>query len=85
MNEAKAFAEEWAAEARWRIWGQFDLRYKSNRLRERIIMKIVWALPREIIRWALVRAAAHATMGRWGMEEPSTVTVFKVMDRWEKQ
>ncbi len=72
-------------EIRWRTWGRFDLRYKAIRLREKWLMKFVWALPREVIRWAVVRATAHATMGPWGMEHPGAVTAFTVMDRWEIQ
>lgn len=71
-------------ELRWRVWGRFDIRYKTLRMRERLIMKFVWALPREVIRWAVVRATAHATMGIWGTEHPASVSAFAVMDRWEK-
>lgn len=72
-------------ELRWKLWGRFDLRYEWIKLRERLVMKFVWALPREIIRWAVVRATAHATTGQWGMDHPGRVTAFEVMDRWEQE
>lgn len=85
MSEATIYAENWAAEMRWKMWGRHDLRYKvCVKFREKLIIKFVWALPHEIIRWALVRVVAHATSGKWGMTDPSSITAFTVMDRWEK-
>jgi hypothetical protein len=85
MSDAKIFTENWAAEMRWQLWGRLDLRYKAIRLREKMAMRIVWALPNWVIKWAVVRALAHATMGEWGMEHPGAVTAFQVMDRWPEK
>lgn len=63
---------------------KLDLKYKIVKLRERIQMKIVWSLPRRLIMWAVMRAMAHATSGRWGNEVVSfDMPVKTLIDRWE--
>lgn len=65
------------------LWTRLDVRYKAMKFREALIMQFVWAMPRVFIRWAVVRAVAHASTGKWGMEHPGRLKAFEVMDRWE--
>lgn len=70
------------ADLRAQIALKLDLRYRMARISEGVVMAVVWALPRRIIYWAVVRALAHATTGKWGNEEPGRVTGFDMMERW---
>ena len=54
----------------------------SERLRDRVAMKIAWMLPHSIAYWAFTRVAAHATTGKWGNECPDNVSVMDAMGRW---
>lgn len=64
------------------LWIRLDLNYRFLRLRERLLLGIIWRLPRSWIYWAVVRGLAHATQGRWGAEHPEQVTAFQVLKRW---
>jgi len=54
-----------------------------RRTRERIILGVVWRLPRELVYWAAIRVGAHATTGMWGATDPSRVSFMEVLKRWE--
>jgi hypothetical protein len=61
------------------------VRYGRSHVREWFEMKIAWALPHGIAKWAMIRVAAHATTGRWGNDSPGELTYAKMHDRWEMQ
>lgn len=63
----------------WRL----DLRYKLLKLRERVVMAIVWSLPKEWVKWAFYRVLAHATSGQWGMTNPGALDWKTALDRWD--
>lgn len=46
---------------------------------------LVGLLPRNIVYWAAIRLAAHATTGQFGNEGPDDVSVIEALRRWEKQ
>lgn len=48
----------------------------------RLGLWLVWRLPRGLCYWCALRVMAHATVGKWGHESPSDVTLFQVLDRW---
>ena len=54
----------------------------SERLKEKLAIKIAWLLPRRVALWAMIRVAAHATSGRWGHEYAGDVDYAKMHDRW---
>lgn len=58
-------------------------RYELAKRREAVICALVWHLPREIIQWAVVRAYAHGTTGRWGQTHPDTLGYGELLRRWE--
>lgn len=60
-----------------------DLRYEVSRRIEKLQMKIAWALPKWLVMWATVRLFAHGTTGKWGNTEPSSLSIFDAMERWE--
>lgn len=51
--------------------------------REKIAMNIAWLLPRWLIYFAIIRAWANATTGQYGNTNPSDLTVYTMIRRWE--
>lgn len=60
-------------------------REATGRLRELALRELVWALPRDVIYWAVIRAGAHATTGRWGHVESPAVTITEILERWRTE
>ena len=58
-----------------------DTRYEFRRLKERWLLKFVWALPNIVAYWCAMRVFAHATQGPYGNE---IVTEVKGMDAIER-
>lgn len=52
------------------------------RMRERILIKITWHLPRDMILWAAMRLFAHA-WGYKGDETPDEINIIEAARRWE--
>lgn len=62
---------------------RLDLPYRFARWRERMVMKFVWALPHEVVKWAFMRVMANATQGPYGMDHPDSVSWGMALARWE--
>ena len=60
-----------------------ETRIKLRQIREKIEMKIVWALPRWLINWASVRMIAYATQGEYGDTIVPELTAMDALKRWE--
>ena len=58
------------------------LRLRIARQAERLLIWLVWHLPREAVKWAFVRVAAHATTGEYGMTSPDELSVMEALRRW---
>lgn len=54
----------------------------KEQFKEWLAIKIAWALPREVAKWAMIRVVAHATTGPWGNESPDSVGYKEMHDRW---
>jgi hypothetical protein len=63
---------------------KLELKYQATKKLERLERKVVWLLPRWLIRWAVVRATLHATNGKWGKTVVPKITALEVMERWEE-
>lgn len=48
---------------------------------ERLTMWVVWHLPHEIIRWAMVRGAAQASR-TYSTKAMGDLTIFNMLDAW---
>lgn len=55
-----------------------------NRLHEKIVMAIAWALPRRIAYWCAIRVMAHATTGQWGHLETPALLATDALKRWHE-
>ena len=51
--------------------------------KEKLQMKLVWALPRWMIKWASVRMIAHATQGEYGDTIVPELSAMDALDRWQ--
>lgn len=67
---------------RIRLWLAKD--NLTRRLPEKVIMAIVWRLPKWMIYWAAIRLFSHATTGPYGSTVASELTVFDAVERWSK-
>lgn len=59
------------------------MRYEWEKLKERIITAVVWALPKKIIYWSAIRLMAHATTGEHGNTVVPELTGLTALKRWE--
>jgi len=60
-------------------------KYEYRKLKEKFITFIVWKLPPQILKWAIVRGFADATTGKWGNTHPDDVNYKIVMDRVDEK
>jgi len=51
-------------------------------MKEKIQIWVVWHLPKWMIRWALARAFAKASVEKLPDREASTITVFEAAEGW---
>jgi hypothetical protein len=49
---------------------------------EKLIMWLVWKLPRKLVYWCAIRVGAHATTGKYGTTEPPKLLFMDAIKRW---
>lgn len=57
-------------------------RYELHKVRERVVMRLAWALPSQVAYWAAIRVMAHATTGRYGNQIVPELTAMDALERW---
>jgi hypothetical protein len=60
------------------------MKYRWNKLKEKILMFIVWRLPRSMIMWSVIRCWAYATTGEHSDKRLNEVTWEMALKAWEK-
>ena len=62
----------------------YDFHYELHRWKEKITMKIVWALPKYIVYWCVIRVWASATSGSGPFcnFSPCDVRVDQALNAW---
>lgn len=60
-----------------------ELRYQLTKLRERLIRKVVWRLPRSVVMWSTVRVIAHATTGQYSSQVVPELSAMDALKRWD--
>jgi hypothetical protein len=63
------------------IWR--DRRYLLSREREKLLIKFVWHLPRELVMWCYIRVAAHATTGKHANTVVPELRMMDALKRWD--
>lgn len=53
-------------------------------MREVIVRKIAWALPRDLVMWCAIRLIAHATQGQYSNQIVPELGAMEALKRWEK-
>jgi hypothetical protein len=52
-------------------------------MKEKIIMWIVWRLPKWMVYWSTIRLFAHATQGEYGTTIVPELKAMDALQRWE--
>jgi len=52
-------------------------------MREKLIMKIAWLLPREIVKWCAIRLISNATTGQYSSQVVPELSAMDALKRWE--
>ena len=55
----------------------------KTELLEKIVTWVAWHLPKNLVYWAFIRLAAHATTGKYGNTHPDELSVMEALNRWE--
>lgn len=50
---------------------------------DRLARWIAWKLPRDVVRWAFIRATAYAAQGRWSKTLVPGLAWDTIIRRWE--
>lgn len=61
----------------------FELGLSWTRLREKMIMKIAFSLPRSVAYWCAIRVGGYATCGKYGCDSPTDLKFMDALKRWE--
>lgn len=60
-----------------------NIKYEYNKIKENVIRKFVWKLPRYLIMWCYIRVVAHATTGNFGNTIVPEISAMDVLKRWD--
>lgn len=61
------------------------LLYEFYKLKERMMFKIAWMLPRWLVYFAAVRLISHATVGKYENQNVPRLTAMKALERWSSK
>jgi len=59
------------------------LKYRINRLFEKIMLAIVWHLPKKLVYWCAIRLMVHATVGQYSSQIVPDLNAMDALKRWE--
>ena len=51
-------------------------------MKERLLIKLSWALPRKLAYWCAVRVMANATTGKFSSQVVPELTAMEALERW---
>lgn len=54
-----------------------------KQFKEKLVTKLVWALPKSIVYWCAIRLVANATTGKHGSQVVPELTAMDALTRWE--
>ena len=58
------------------------IKIRIREIKEKLQMKIAWALPKWLVMWSSVRMIAHATQGEYGSTIVPELSAMDALDRW---
>jgi hypothetical protein len=59
-----------------------EIRYELRKRRERLLMKLVWRLPRRLVMWCYIRVLSNATTGPYGNTVVPELKAMDALQRW---
>ncbi len=54
-------------------------------MKDKLMMKIAWMLPRRLVKWAAIRLIADATQGKWSDTNVPELTAMDALKRWDSE
>jgi hypothetical protein len=57
--------------------------WKLSAWRDKLLMAIVWRLPRRIVMWAAIRVGSHATTGQFSDQVVPELLFIDAIKRWD--
>ena len=66
----------------WTRW--VHVRYELSRCWERLLLWVVWHLPRTLVKWCYIRVGAHATTGEWSSTVVPELSMMDALKRWDE-
>jgi hypothetical protein len=57
--------------------------YRAKRLSEKMLLWLVYKLPKRLVYWCAIRVMAHATTGQYSNQIVSELTAMDALKRWE--
>lgn len=61
----------------------FFIHYELPKLKEKLLLKLAWMLPKGLVYWCAIRVMAHATTGKYTGTVVPTLTGMDALKRWE--
>lgn len=52
-------------------------------MKEKLLMKIAWMLPHELVKWCAVRVISSATAGEYSNQVVPELTAMEALQRWK--
>ncbi len=62
---------------------RFHTQYTFNKMKEKLIMKFAWLLPRYLVMWCYIRVVAHATTGQYSNTIVPELSAMDALERWD--
>ena len=59
------------------------MKYEIERLFEKALLKIVWALPKKLVYWCAIRLMVNGTVGNYSSQIVPELTCMDALKRWE--
>jgi len=54
-------------------------------MKENILIRLAWAMPRSLAYWCAVRVMAHATTGKYSHQVVPELTAMDALARWNNE
>lgn len=61
-----------------------DVRYEGAKMRDKVLMAIVWRLPVRLVMYCFYRVTAYATTGKYGKTVVPELTTVEAAWRWHE-
>jgi hypothetical protein len=60
-----------------------NLKHDASRRAEKMLMWVVWKLPRKVVYWSAIRVGANATTGQYSNQVVPELLFTDALKRWD--